>query len=154
MVPSGVTVLAGAACPGMGWMRGRPRPRLTDMTEALSADMDAGGAAFLTVACLGTSGTFEVGFGAALGTGMAFCLGAATFVFDVGIAAALVLAACFALFFPDDGFLETAIGAGSCLGGMTSLRQTLTKDIEYQNVVPLVNWFFDSFSVLRKWSMA
>ena len=129
-------MLAVAVCFEIGWMRGRPRPRLTGIAGALCAvGVGDVGSGFLTVGVFSNSLVFFAGFD---GTGGAGCLldlgaglaadtdslaGVATFVFNAGFASALVLAAGLALFFPEDGFLETAIGAGSLSGGMTSLRQ-------------------------------
>ena len=111
-------------------MRGRPRPRLTGIAGALCAvGVGDVGSAFLTVGVFSNSLVFFAGFDCTGGAGFLLDLGAglaadtdslagvATFVFKAGFASALVLAAGLALFFPEDGFLVTAIGAGSLSGG-------------------------------------
>jgi hypothetical protein len=71
------------------------------------------GAGFFRGAVTGNSWVFCADLALGLAADTDFRTGCTTFGFSAGFASALVLAAGFALFFPDDGFLETAIGAGS-----------------------------------------
>lgn len=81
------------------------------------------GAGFLTGLVFVNSSVFCADLAPGLTAGTDFRTGCVTFGFSTGLATALDLAAGLALFFPDDGFLETAIVAGSLPWGMTSLRQ-------------------------------
>jgi hypothetical protein len=74
-----------------------------------------------------------------------FRRGCVTIGLSAGFPAALFLAVGLALFFPEDGLLETAISAGS-LPWSDKSAPMLTKNAEYQKDMPLVNWFFDSFN--------